>query len=111
MIENIIDIEMIKMLLFYLNPWNVIKTGSFIGIIDVLTFIILPYLFLRKFYKKAWIRTIIFYIGFMFLQIHFRYLSFLEYALEVIGMILILYACTGDKNDKKNNNKGDNRVH
>ena len=42
-----IDFEYIKMLLYFINPFNYVH-GGFLGIIDIATFMVIPYLILRK---------------------------------------------------------------
>ena len=84
------------MIVYFVNPFNVLD-GGWIAILDVATFIIIPYILLKKVYEVVWWRVILFYIGFMLTQISMFNYPMLEYVLELAGILLILYACLGDK--------------
>ena len=93
-------LETIKMLWFFINPINIILKG-WIGIIDIMTFIVVPYLFFKKIYKDVWWRVIFFYVGFILTQIVIRYQPMLEYVFELAGILLMLFACLGKHKEVK----------
>ena len=93
-----INTQLMELVLFFINPFNVLGLG-WMSIIDVLTFFIIPYIFLQKIYKVVWWRAGLFYIGFMLTQISFVYAPITEYMLEIAGIFCILYSTIGRKND------------
>jgi len=88
--------EIINMLVYFINPLNVLTKG-WLAIFDVFTFIIIPYVILKMHYKIVWWRVILFYIGFVLTQISIITDPILEYILEVGGIVLILYGCLKDE--------------
>ncbi len=100
-------IETIQMIWFFVNPFN-FTGGGWLVVFDIFTFIFIPYIIFKKFYKKVLRRVILFYVGFIMTQITTYYNPTLEYVLEVGGILLILYAALGRENERMGNeNRGD----
>ena len=90
----------IMQILFFINPFN-LGDYTVIVVIDILTFIILPYILLKKTYKVVWWRSIIFYIGFIMTQVTYYDYPIMEYVFELSGVLLIMFACLARHNQRR----------
>lgn len=95
-----IAFDYIQLILYFLNPFSYFNQGL-LALIDILTFFVLPYIFLRRVYNTVWWRVILFYCGFIISQITYQVNPISEYIFEVGGILLILYACIGRMEDRK----------
>ena len=93
-----ISLETIKMILYFLNPFYIIGKG-WLAIFDILTFIVVPYILLKTYYKTSWRRAILFYCGFMISQISMLNNPGMEYVLELGGILLMIGACIWKKEE------------
>lgn len=101
------NINNLKMILYFINPFYMTGKGWF-AIVDVLTFFVVPYILLKKYYKTAWWRAILFYCGFMISQITMLNNPITEYVLEIGGIFLMIGACIW-KNEKTKNKLPNNK--
>ena len=83
--------EWINFLWHFINPLPGLTAGI-IPAIDVATFILIPWIFLKSF-KRA----LIVYVGFCLTQITWLSQPYIEYGLEVTGLTLIILACIWKK--------------
>lgn len=86
------SIEILRLIGYMLNPFYAVDRG-WVAILDVLTFIFLPWYFLKQNHKDAIWRVLVFYCGFIFTQITIQIQPLLEYCFEVAGLLLIFLAC------------------